>query len=191
MLVALALFCYNSYAQTLNYNFDFEDWYVDTLGEERLRIWQNLLRHDSPNPNTSSHGTDKVTDSKTGNFALQLSRWYMHAFDIAAQKSAVSSQHNFLNGYYKYNDVELIFGPSVEDTALITIYFTKWNINANKADTVGFGAKELQKSPNYSSFSNRSLTPIMMFLIVSYCIYSLPNAILIVVHARIVQSVPF
>lgn len=67
-------------------NADFEDWYTDTIGKERLIGWEHLIKYNGAN--VSMFGTWKDIHSEHNTYALQLSRWYNYTWDIVRQKNS-------------------------------------------------------------------------------------------------------
>lgn len=154
LVVIISLTFYHANAQTANYNFDFEDWHTDNLGQERPSQWE--LIDWNGNIRSQLHGTQKSTKSYSGNYAIIVHRWYVVDRDGLKMKHAIAQKPNYLNGFYTYTDVALAVHPdsvAVNDIATITAYFTKWNTVLNRADTIGYGYQELSAASGYTPFS--------------------------------------
>ena len=154
LIIITFLPLYYANAQVTNSNFDFEDWYIDSLGKERLDQWEHIdwegnIRH-------QLHGTKKSMQSHSGNYAVTLHRWYVIDKDALRLKHTISQKPNFLNGFYTYTDAALAVHTDsnvVNDTATVTAYFTKWNPVLNVSDTIGYGYQELSAATSYTPFS--------------------------------------
>jgi hypothetical protein len=141
-------------AQTPRYNFDFEDWYTDSLGSERLEHWDHIGWND--NILYQLHGTKKSTNSYSGHYAITIHRWYVIDKDALRLKQPISGKPNSLNGFYTYTDAVLAVHPdsnAVNDIATVTAYFMKWNTLSNSRDTIGYGYQELSATAGYRPFS--------------------------------------
>src|SRR5437016_5380597 len=119
-------------------NLDFENWYTDSLGKNRLYNWENFAGGGTA-PNNSLIGTWMSTDAEHGVYALKLSRWYSYTYDWVRQRTPNSLRYVGVNGYYKYIDTRLGSVPGDFDTAMVQVFLTKWNIAAAHQDTVGSG----------------------------------------------------
>lgn len=141
-------------AQTANYNFDFEDWYTDSNGQQRLNQWQFI--NWSGDTVDQFHGVQQSMQSQSGNYAVTVHRWYMIDKTGLKLKNTISQKPIYLNGFYKYTDAFLSAHPdssTVDDVATVTVYFTKWNTILNRLDTIGYGYKELPAATGYIPFS--------------------------------------
>ena len=152
MVMACLAFTHAS-AQIAAYNFDFENWYKDSAGEDRLDIWEHIDRNG--NIRQQLHGTVKSAQSYSGSYAVTLHRWYMVDSDDLKMKNAISQKPRYLNGFYKYTDVVLSSHPDTafDDTATVTLYFTKWNHISGEEDTIGYGYSKLSVTSGYIPFS--------------------------------------
>ncbi|HTN45673.1 MAG TPA: T9SS type A sorting domain-containing protein [Flavipsychrobacter sp.] len=155
------LFLAHARAQTGNYNFDFENWQLAAPNDVRLDQWTHIDRDGKTWPSLL-HGTKISRQSYTGKYAITIHRWYMITYDGISLRSSISHKPLYLNGFYKYTDVTVQTTPDtvLDDTAKVTIYFTKWNSMSNQTDTVGFGYQELHMSMNYAPFSCRISYPV-------------------------------
>ncbi len=130
-------------------NLDFENWYIDSLGKNRLYNWDNHTFFNN-SPNNSLIGTWRDTNAENGVSALKLSRWYSYTNDWVSQKASISQRYGGLKGYYEYIDNNLSNGP---DTAIVQMFLTKWNIALAQPDTIGSGEANLTKSDLYIPFN--------------------------------------
>ena len=149
-LIAVFIFCLSSLtgsAQILNG--DFENWYTDGAGHNRLNDWQHF---DFGVPNTAFWATWEVSDASHGAHALKLSRWYSYRSDWVMQKVPVAVAPGIVTGKYKYTD-NILMSPYNIDTAVVCAWATVWNSTTLKCDTVGAGKALLMASAAYVPFS--------------------------------------
>lgn len=156
VLVPLLLF-FNSNAQLSN--LDFEQWHMDSTSNPKLDAWRHFTNDHDFTKYGAMLGTWKDTIAQHGTYALTLSRWYASDYDHVLQTAAApGSAPAFLNGYYIYKDPNLVtsLGPGgvvVKDSAVVSIALTKWNITAQKRDTIGYGMTKLTEIGHYTGFS--------------------------------------
>jgi hypothetical protein len=129
-------------------NNSFENWTSQTVDPSRIYPtgWPLL--------NDEYHF--RSTDAYEGNFSLKVSVWYYYVKTVATQRAAIHTRPATFNGYYKYTDALLkITGMSdiVADTALVTVYMTKWNSTSLRRDTIGSGQIPLTETAVYTLFS--------------------------------------
>lgn len=154
LISVISILFHYANAQTANYNFDFEDWYMDSLAEERLDQWEHIGWND--HILSQLHGTEKTTQSYSGNYAVTIHRWYMVGMDALRLRHATSQKPNYLNGFYIYTDATLAVHPDssgVDDIAIIAAYFTKWNTVLGRSDTIGYAYQEVLAATGYTPFS--------------------------------------
>jgi hypothetical protein len=90
-----------------------------------------------------------------GSYALQVSVWYYYSKTTAVQKAAINFRPMTFSGYYKYTDnsiKSLVTQDMITDTAIASIYLTKWNLATQQNDTIGIGRVPLFATANYSQF---------------------------------------
>jgi hypothetical protein len=134
-------------------NLDFENWYTDSLGKNRLNNWENFVRGGTV-PNTALAGTWMSSDAEHGAYALKLSRWYSYTWDWVRQKAPDTIRYAGVKGYFKYIDTKLGGStPGDYDTAMVQVFLTKWNSVLTRQDTVGSGEADLTESNSYIPFS--------------------------------------
>lgn len=95
------------------------------------------------------------TEAFDGNFALQVDVWYWYGKTEAFQVAPISSRPAALSGMYKYTNNwirNISTEEIVRDTALVSIYLTRWNADLAQRDTLGKGLLNLFESTAYSSF---------------------------------------
>jgi hypothetical protein len=147
VLFVFCLCCFTGSAQILNG--DFENWYTDTAGHNRLYNWQHF---DFGITNNFFLGTWEVSDAAHGSNALKLSRWYSYRSDWVMQRASIASKPGSLDGYYKYINNQLM-SPYNVDTAVVYIWLTAWNSITAQNDTIGIGKSLLMASDSYIQFS--------------------------------------
>lgn len=148
ILTFIICVCYlSSSAQLLNG--DFEDWYTDTLGHQRLNNWTHL---DFGIANTDMFGTWDTSDAEHGGHALSLSRWYSYRSAWVLQMTSIASKPDMLNGFYKYSGNQLM-SPYDIDTAVVYVWVTHWNTATSNRDTIGTGKRLLMASAGYQAFT--------------------------------------
>lgn len=148
-LIAVFFFCLgccSASAQLLNA--DFENWYVDGAGHNRLNDWTHL---DFGIPNSGFMATWEVSDAAHGAHALKLSRWYSYRSDWVMQKASVMAKPGMVTGQYKYTD-NILMSPYNTDTAIVSTWLTVWNTTTLKCDTVGAGKALLTGVPGFTTF---------------------------------------
>ncbi|MDR3681028.1 MAG: T9SS type A sorting domain-containing protein [Flavipsychrobacter sp.] len=176
-----AVFALNGFAQLTN--LDFENWYADSAGGQKLVNWMHYTRNTLI---TQGHqvGTWQDTDRYSGNYSLMLSRWYGSAYDHVIQGAATTLKTQGITGYYKYEDASLYStstgGPFVIDSANITVAVTKWNAVTASRDTIGLGHTLLPGMTNFTPFSvavnyTSSAVPDSIFLHICPTIYTQSN----------------
>ncbi len=131
-------------------NNSFENWtFTPEIGD--LWVLNDWMHCNKPGSGPASFfGTYKDTIAQSGSFALTLSRWYANDYDIVKFKNECTTKPTFLNGFYKYSDNALTSGTM--DTALISVYLTKYNSINQVADTIGAGNIELVTANNFTLF---------------------------------------
>jgi hypothetical protein len=142
----LLLLPFVSNAQIINGSF--ENWFTDSLGQQRLVGWQHFAKVDLP---TTLVGTSRETNSQHLNYAVKISRWYDYTWDRLLQKTSVVSNPASVTGYYKYVDNALT-GERNKDTAFVRVILTRRNTVMNRTDTIGRGYIELDPSGTYRHF---------------------------------------
>jgi len=134
-----------------SYNLDFENWYMDSSGHERLSGFEHFSGYPYEGENYSFFGTWKETDIQNGDFALKLSRWYNYTNDWVRQINKINFNPANLSGYYKYTD-NILSGPAFFDTASVSVFMTRWNTAESKRDTIGIGRADLTVTDEYVYF---------------------------------------
>lgn len=122
-------------------NMDFENWENPIPSETQNKpvgwIWSNIAVT-SP---SSMFYYPPVEEAQSNDYALKLSVWYNYTKDAAIQTAAIDYRPASLKGFYKYED-NFIYGESadpIRDTAMVSVYLTKFNTATNSSDTIGIG----------------------------------------------------
>lgn len=138
-------------------NLDFENW--------NAPITENAFS----NKPTSWSVTNGITINPDGNFfyppstyahqnqyALRLSVWYNHTKDAAFQKAAIAERPRAISGWYQYkqNLIWQSFSNTIQrDTAMISVYLTRYDHSTNTTDTIGTAIGEIGDSTDvYTGF---------------------------------------
>ena len=126
-------------------NLDFEEWATDTLTLNVYPVGWPLIEH-------SYLERDSV--AQHGDYALKVSIWYYYVKTVAEQVAPIHGRPVALSGHYRYED-HLVERDHVlvEDTALASIYLTRWNAGLMRRDTVGHGMLDLLATPEYRAFN--------------------------------------
>lgn len=95
-----------------------------------------------------------ATPAQSGDYALTLSVWYHYAKDMAKQTAPVTAKPLIFKGFYKYTDNVLKNNANedIEDTAMVSVYATKWNEATIQRDTIGTGQIELTAAFAFTEF---------------------------------------
>ncbi len=116
-----------------------------------LNDWIHCNKVGDPIPiNEGLPGTYRDDIAQLDSFALTVSRWYGNTYEITKFKNKCTINPTALNGFYKYSDNALT--NNITDTALISVFLTKYNPNSQTNDTVGSGKIELVTAENYTLF---------------------------------------
>lgn len=134
-------------------NGSFENWTFrpDAGSNEQqwaLADWQHL----SPLGDSllSLFGTYRDTASRSGDYALRLSRWYNYTYDVARFRNACPAKPGALSGYYRYDAGFMAVGKP--DTAQVAVFLTRFNPVAQTTDTIGAGVLDLPKVDSFTFF---------------------------------------
>ena len=155
-LALLFLLTINNVCSGQILNGSFENWTFIPNASSNFQPWalNNWIHCDKlgdPFPmNSGFPGTYKDSIAQEGLFALTLTRWYGNTYDITKFKNKCTENPIFLNGFYKYSDNALTNG--ITDTALISVYLTKYDSNNQITDTIGSGSIELISADSYTLF---------------------------------------
>jgi len=128
----------------------FEDWQNSSTGTERI--------HPAGWPLLDDLYLFREDDAYEGDYALTVSAWYSYLKTVAIQENAINERPVFFNGYYKYTHNQVRFyEDNVQmfepDTAVVSVYITKWNEAAMQRDTIGSGSVKLGGSQDYTQFT--------------------------------------
>jgi hypothetical protein len=138
-------------------NMDFENWENPIPSSEFGNkpdgwIWTNSATSQS----TGMFYYPPVEDAQSNNYALKLSVWYTYTKDAAFQTASVNYRPASLKGFYKYEENFILNETDVlvRDTALVSVYLTKFNSDTQSNDTVGIGRLNLGDSVStYTEFT--------------------------------------
>ena len=152
ILLIAVIFLPSVFAIAQPANLDFENWYTDGAGKQRLTGWEHFSAWPNTNNSGSMLGTWRDSNMQHGNYALKMSRWYSYTNDWVRQKASIGFSPATVTGYYEYIDDSLV-GPFAHDTAQVQVFLTKWNTSLNRNDTVGTGYADLPASVYYTPFN--------------------------------------
>lgn len=107
---------------------------------------------------TSGFGAGITNDAAAGTYAMSAWNWYFYAkgslingqFTSNYQAGTpVSFRPDRLSGYYKYipGDVQ-----TFNDSAVVFVSLTKYNVSTQQRDTIGYGMRKLGPENSYQPF---------------------------------------
>lgn len=96
-----------------------------------------------------------ASDAQNGDHALCLSIWYNLTKDNAFQVAPISYRPTSLQGHYKYlNNIVTDYENIFSDTAMVSVFLTKFNPITETSDTIGIGVWQTGDSINtYTPFT--------------------------------------
>jgi hypothetical protein len=122
-------------------NLDFENWEKPIPSESQNKpvgwTWTNI----AVTSEDFMFYYPPVEEAQSNQYALKLSVWYNYTKDAAIQTAPIDYRPASLKGFYKYEE-NFIYGETDErlrDTAMVSVYLTKFNAATNSNDTIGMG----------------------------------------------------
>ncbi len=133
-------------------NMDFENWDTESGNKPAEWIWTNSTITEA----SFAFYHPPVEEAQSNNYAIKLSVWYNYTKDGAVQFAPIDHRPTSLIGFYKYED-NFIYGETndvLRDTALVSVYLTKFNPTTQSTDTVGVGLLPIGDSVSaYTEFT--------------------------------------
>lgn len=177
-LIAISILPLFSSAQLQN--MDFENWENPELGHKPEGwIWTNTTL---VQPGTMFY-YPPVEAAQSNDYALKLSVWYNYTKDAAIQTAPFHDRPATLKGFYKYED-NFIIGDSegpIRDTAMVSVYLTKFNVAAQHNDTLGIGRLNIGDSVSkYTEFT----------IDIEYISSEMPDSITIILDPSLCRRYP-